>query len=1132
MTVAILVTLFSLSAVLPAVSQDGLDESPRQTSGRALVDFAVTGISVGNGTSPTSTWTQPDTSTVDYILATQAIELNVTYQQAGQDFSTKTAVATIEVWHPIGFQVTAWSFNLTLSGGQTGYRSVEWTADAAHSILDESGTLSGGYIIRGTVDAGTLDNNEANDVYDETLPIAVYSSATDDAVCGDPDGDGTVNCPNQLMAGVPQWVSGGYDAADVGDNLGHWQTDSGGAVGSSRHLRVSTPGASSYAAARNDRMHMAWFIAGQQAGCDDPGHGLGYGQYNDFLTQTYGNTVCTVQIQGFDYISLQAYTMAWGDMGQGDQMQLEANTGIDKAVLNLTEAGVSTVADDWTPVIWNMTDVFPNTNFGFNLRFQSDNLGATLGMRLDTLHFFGVEKVAGYTVDLSCDDPTPNPYVVIPADPNPPSLLCNLTNNGYNTIHLTIRTEVDKADWMATYPLRIDSSNIIDHDNTVSIEPIETGESTEFWVNLTIPEGADVQTVNWSIWLNDTQTGYQKEEMHLTVNVDSSFSAQLRQTTLANPAATLAPGEVANISMKLRNTGNQQATWALGGYFGDESWGSGNLDWFDSNGGLVNAIQINRSEEVELVARFTAPMDSVPGTIEVSLVANGVAPAASAQAIRKIYLEVPVVRDLILTPQSSDFEASANAQTRTISVTLTNHGNSEQAYNLSLQADWRLLASTSISATNPLAPFGGTTTVLVVLPMPYGLTPDVYPMDVVASSTDGSQYTASTQIMLTVPMTYEVEVEDLDMSAQTFKGGEDAKTVGWQITNLGNDQDAFNISSTQTDGMHVEFLSLTDGRTPYIVPGESYELILRYWFDKEKDGEKTLVLTASSVEAGAVGLTSSASGSATFQVGSQGWVTLESTGPVIIDDYGRFEAQMQIHNRHPVDEQQIRLDVERDSQFFGDGFSASIETSEFALGPDGERLITIEIRVFETALINMPSEVITYNITIEAVGGLDVVEAKQQVTIHRIVVVDEAEESSLFSSVIRYVGMGIGSIAIIALLVVFVQVIRSTVRIEDEIITLEGYETSLGATYGQAAPPPAAIPEAPSLLPASDLEANSMYGGSEAIFKQRVGAPEAPADPATAAAGPPLPASGLPEGWTMDQWQHYGQQWLEQNGLA
>ena len=27
--------------------------------------------------------------------------------------------------------------------------------------------------------------------------------------------------------------------------------------------------------------------------------------------------------------------------------------------------------------------------------------------------------------------------------------------------------------------------------------------------------------------------------------------------------------------------------------------------------------------------------------------------------------------------------------------------------------------------------------------------------------------------------------------------------------------------------------------------------------------------------------------------------------------------------------------------------------------------------------------------------------------------------------------------------------------------------------------------------------------------------------------GPPLPEGGLPEGWTMEQWEHYGQQWLD-----
>ena len=38
--------------------------------------------------------------------------------------------------------------------------------------------------------------------------------------------------------------------------------------------------------------------------------------------------------------------------------------------------------------------------------------------------------------------------------------------------------------------------------------------------------------------------------------------------------------------------------------------------------------------------------------------------------------------------------------------------------------------------------------------------------------------------------------------------------------------------------------------------------------------------------------------------------------------------------------------------------------------------------------------------------------------------------------------------------------------------------------------------------------------------------------PAPVTSVPPVPAEGLPTGWTMEQWTHYGQQWLEKNGRA
>ena len=67
------------------------------------------------------------------------------------------------------------------------------------------------------------------------------------------------------------------------------------------------------------------------------------------------------------------------------------------------------------------------------------------------------------------------------------------------------------------------------------------------------------------------------------------------------------------------------------------------------------------------------------------------------------------------------------------------------------------------------------------------------------------------------------------------------------------------------------------------------------------------------------------------------------------------------------------------------------------------------------------------------------------------------------------------------------------------------------------APPPAGRP--PAVKPLPPLPAPAV-------------APPLPALPTAQPAVPPVPAEGLPEGWTMEQWQHYGQQWLVQNGRA
>ena len=70
-----------------------------------------------------------------------------------------------------------------------------------------------------------------------------------------------------------------------------------------------------------------------------------------------------------------------------------------------------------------------------------------------------------------------------------------------------------------------------------------------------------------------------------------------------------------------------------------------------------------------------------------------------------------------------------------------------------------------------------------------------------------------------------------------------------------------------------------------------------------------------------------------------------------------------------------------------------------------------------------------------------------------------------------------------------------------------GYEDNITATYG-------AVASAPNI------------GSMEKPVPEA--SPPSISEPAPQT-GPPVPAAGLPEGWTMEQWNHYGQQWLDNN---
>ncbi|MEE3083588.1 MAG: hypothetical protein VX320_05855 [Candidatus Thermoplasmatota archaeon] len=1141
--------LLIAAPMVPFTTSDSIMTNPSDkdsTSGRASTDYMVLDITAGNVTSPAETWNQSTGGVQDYLLRGQMYAVEVTFKNIGDQVSTWDSFGKLEIVHPIGYVMDTWVYNFTgseqIAAGQAKTFTVEWIPDSAHSYIGDDGNLGGGIILRGSIDS-FIDNNPSNDVHEEAIPVALWHDIME------PSQTPTYN--------TPMFYPIAYQTRAAGDlYLGGtaWQGDNSSAVAGNEHWRISSPD-NDYPSNNLDTLRWGWFIPGGGS-CSDPGHGLGYGQSDGDIQAITGLGFCAVNINEFDYKSLHWATNAWGSMAQGDELAMEAYTGFNSypsntEALNLTEEPLF-VTGQWMQVVWNMTDVHDENSFMIAYTKIADPSFANEGIHIDDFVLFGVERVNEFTVTLDCDDPLPNAYVVIPADPNPPSLHCMLTNNGYRKKIVTVRTEVDNSTWMDGYPLRIDSSNMVDHDNVVTLEEIDDEGTTEFWVNLSVPEGANIETLNWTVRVTSNNFGNNDDKAVLVipVSVDSSFSVRLDRHPSNAPtvALTLEPGQTGDVPMKIKNTGNEFAEWNLGAYFGSNLWSSANLAWFEDWDGdqvlnPVNRVPLAKGEERFLTARFTAPPVIPPGQVSINLLASGV-PPANAQSVKSLIIDVPVIQEVVVQADEPSITASANGVFRTMPFTITNNGNAAEIFDLTLNADWKIGAYLNTQTSAEIEPFGGTDTVMVIVPMEEGLAPNpAYRLTVIATAqtTPGGATqpaSGSGYFDLEVPTTYIVDIEDKNMSGQIFTAdGQTTKTLSMDIFNHGNVQDAFTLALSMDSGVNAEIISgVSDGRTPYIEPGDSTSVTIRYWFDSGLQGNRKLTLEATSVEGTAAGVTITGSGDAIFLVGTLGFINVAPVQAIVIDEPGTFQVNVRVLNQHPVNTQGIELEVIKDNTERWDYIDrvrpSASDVSGFLLNPGAFYNVTLEIRVTETNMENMPQDTIEYNFTLMVLADDDVVDVPISFTVEKFV--EDGEEGGTdYGSLAKDVTLvGLGILVILALVVVLVKIIRSTEH-EDEISTLSGYETSLGL------PDAPSLPEAPSLLPSDDLSANSMYGGTEQLFEQPVMAtpppPSEPISPAPTAepapvpepaAGPPLPESGLPEGWTMEQWEHYGEEYL------
>ena len=570
-------------------------------------DYTVKSITVGNSSAPASQWVQSDGTVVDYIFIDQTVEVTVSVQRFGGSAIPDEAPVALDIVHPIGFVMESFNFFTNpLTGGQSYNHIVEWTPTAAHSVLNTTtNDLSGGLILRATVNFDDDDKN-TNDQREKTLPVAIAANAMEDwsATLG------------------PQFISGKYPA-DGGDaeSTGSWQTDATTSANGAKHWRHSSAGSNYPSNAEATRLVHARYMSGNS--CDTDAADTG-------LTLVYQAYICRIAFYSNEFVSSQFHLQAWGSMEAGDSVSMELwrgsgniNDPYESISWDIAQGNPSAAPGQWTNLSWDPQQTWleiPNlgnpevflggNSYTFSLLFTSDSSVAGEGMHVDDFVHFGVSRVTDYTLDLQCDNSL-NGYTVAPNQMAP--LYCTLTNNGYAPATVRLQTNVTNDSWMAPFPIiRMDIQGSSNHGTNVIIPPIGAGETIEFWSNLTVPAGADVQQRTWNLWLTDASSAQLGEKGRLTMDLAVSEQYGVALTSSVSlVAATIGPDESGTVSFRLQNTGNKDAAFNLATTFSENT---GWLAVIENETGVIqqNPITLFKGQKVNLVLNITAPSEASP----------------------------------------------------------------------------------------------------------------------------------------------------------------------------------------------------------------------------------------------------------------------------------------------------------------------------------------------------------------------------------------------------------------------------------------------------------------------------------------------------------------------------------------
>ena len=1080
-------------------------------------DFSIFSIEVGNVSSSPEKWVQPNGEVIDYLLQGDFAEVTVSVSRDGSiNNPPKQTDVKLEIVHPIGFVMETFTWITDpLAGTQKHENTILWNPQVAHSILNTStDELSGGLILRASVNYSSDDRND-NDIMEQHVPIAIHKDIFDG------EGSGT-----SLTFRPARYPVGGGDA----NAAGSWYEDNSDAAVGSSHWRMSLPG-NDYPASAFDRLVHSFKNGNNNCNGD---------QLDSGLTDVHQAWVCRKLFYSSEYIATQVHLQAWGTMGEGDSAYLEfwnsngnfsdplQSVHWDVAAINPSPVPGQWKNISWDPqTVWSQNPVLQNpdlllggNSWTFGLAFRSDSSKATQGMHFDDFVQFGISKVDGFTLTASCDNPVGG-FETVPNDLV--SWKCLVTNNGYKNVQFRAQTNVSNTSWMdpVVPQLRLDTENPNDNDFNVVIPPIGAFETTEVWANLSIPPGADVQNQLWEIWFTDASSANtgEKARVATSVSVKSQYSVRLNsQTNLY--ALTMNPGESASLPFQITNIGNLDSTFQLTPSFSEELW-SGVVK--DESGNAITSIFMEKGTSADLSLNISAEQQASPGEVDVSIMATRTSGSLQGDIYLNRTIDVPIYRDFdietsytIFTTENgrSFVQGYANDEEKSILMTLKNNGNDEESYNISVESNWQVGAYVDDSESPIIDEWGGSWAFFLKLPMPTGLPSRSYAITVTATNVDDPSLSISEVIELDVLQTAATFVET-KVTDQSFIPGGIAQTMTFEVRNDGNIDDTFEMSLNLPENMNAEFKGLIDDtRTPLIESGESYSVSVEFSFDNAASGNLQMDVIATSV----FDQTASSVGGSTYAVGSQNqWLKILPSQQVIIDDFEEeVILEVTVRNQYST-AQSVSMDVSYGNS--SNWFKSRIDNSDlqFALQNGEERVITLRFEVTETTLMSLEEPTFDTEIVLWARSETvsDAAQSTIQIQLRKIITETNDDTSSSFD----FAGAATWFAFIVVIvggILVTIRIIKNTGEEEDKYAGWgeEGYLDSIESTYQSviSAPNVSSIPPSGAIPNAIPPEA------------------PAPVQPQAVPSGPPLPETGLPEGWSMDQWNAYGYQWLEHNG--